>query len=235
MTSLILVLALSQPLLAQSTNGKGAVASISDQNRIDAIDQSVQALQSGKPHFTSTPTFSCLAFGDGTSQCTAAAVLNSTQTFTAPQVFSSTLTVTYLNEQWQNNSPGNNASTGVRCKIFQTTVISSGTAITYTSDATNGDKWTINQDGLYSIHLLAYANATDEMGISQNNQSCTTGIDSLANANVLCRNGTAIISGSDLVDCSFTGWLRAGNILHVHQGGATSISGSGNFVITRIY
>lgn len=74
MTSLILVLALFQPCFGQESSKAPIITapSISDQNRIDAIDQSFQGLQSGKPHFTSTPTFSAITFGDGTTQTTAA-------------------------------------------------------------------------------------------------------------------------------------------------------------------
>ncbi len=54
----------------QSANGSGIGASVSDQNRIDAIDTSLQSLLSGRPTITGIPTFQSSVtasafFGDG--------------------------------------------------------------------------------------------------------------------------------------------------------------------------
>jgi len=68
------ILSLSMPAWSQTqtTQPTSNATSSTDQNSLDYLQNSVSALQSGKPHFTSTPTFTSVCFGDGTCQTTAA-------------------------------------------------------------------------------------------------------------------------------------------------------------------
>lgn len=88
-------LSLSMPVWSQTqtTQPTSNATSSTDQNSLDYLQNSVSALQSGKPHFTSTPTFTAIAFGDGTTQTTAASV--STAASSAWSVSQSSFSVNY--------------------------------------------------------------------------------------------------------------------------------------------
>ena len=60
-----------------------------------------------------------------------------------------------------------NGSTGNRLKVFSNSNVQ-GTDITYTSDAINGDTFTINETGVYAISYTANASAGDVFTISLN-------------------------------------------------------------------
>lgn len=172
----------------------------------------------------------------GLPPCTNCVLNNSTQTINGNTIVTSTLTVagslvvSGIDEQWQTGSAGN-GSTGIRCKVFSTTLISSGTNISYTSDGVNGDSWTINKSGVYAISFHGVAGSPDNFAISHNNASCSTGASSLSESNTLCYVGP----NSNMGSCSFVGWLVNGDILKAHQSGTTGISGASSFLVHRIY
>lgn len=57
-----------------------------------------------------------------------------------------------------------------------------GSGITYTADLVNGDTFTVNQPGVYSITATDSSTTTMNLGITVNSASPTTGIDSLTYA-----------------------------------------------------
>lgn len=86
MIHLLLLVAL--PLFAQTTTGTGTSTygptSLSDQNRIDAIDTTIQALISGKQTITGIPQYlNGFCFADGTCQTTSPGTFGSTVSINA--------------------------------------------------------------------------------------------------------------------------------------------------------
>jgi hypothetical protein len=74
---------------------------------------------------------------------------------------------------------GQNSSTVTRSYIFVRESV--GTGITYTSDTTNGDFFTINSPGLYAIDVADTASTTMAIGVTLNANN-TTAIQSLTYA-----------------------------------------------------
>lgn len=125
-----------------------------------------------------------------------------------------------------------NGSSGNRVKVYTGVRINTGSDILYTSDSVNGDTFTINTDGLYSISYSASASLGDNFAISIN-ASPTTLATSLPSANVLAR--CTIFGANAAVNCSWTGNLNATDIIRAHQDGTTSgNTGLNTFTITRI-
>lgn len=124
----------------------------------------------------------------------------------------------YLRSEVVVDTSSANGSTGVRVKCFTNTQINIGSDITYTSDATNGDYFTINRDGLYSISFTGAATGLDAIGISLNGAS-TTGLTSLA---VGARIAFTIVTATYFSNASATRFLKAGDVIRPHQDGSTS-------------
>ena len=119
------------------------------------------------------------------------------------------------------DTPTGHGSTGTKIRKFtsgNTTTV--GSAITYTSDATNGDKFTINEDGIYAIGFSdANSGGTGQLGISLNAPSLTTNIYSVAQGIQLCftEAGTGLVG-----QCNVTKRLVAGDIIRAHTSGVNN-------------
>jgi len=131
-------------------------------------------------------------------------------------------------------SPGH-GSTATRIRRF--TTIQKNTAqgaISYTSDATNGDSFTILQAGLYAITFQHESSDSDrEFGISINQASLTTNVTGLTAAELLVTSsGTAARRSS----ASVTRWLEAGDIIRAATDGGAAVTGTDDnrFSVTRI-
>lgn len=109
----------------------------------------------------------------------------------------------------------------------------SGTAITYTSSSTNGDSFTINETGVYSITSIFISDSGTISGISRNSTQLTTdiysitGSDALAYADESAGFTTAVV---------WTGILKSGDIIRVHDRGAAISSNQdrARFTITKV-
>jgi hypothetical protein len=84
-------------------------------------------------------------------------------------------------------------SSGNKIRRFTTTVINTGTAITYADSSSDGASFTINEDGIYAI---VYADTTNSaggfFGVTVNQPTLTTAIYSVPAANAI--GWTSIIS-----------------------------------------
>ena len=141
---------------------------------------------------------------------------------------------TGIRSQIKVNGSSGNGSTGNRVKIFTDLEYSNGSDITYTKHLTgvDGDKFTINTDGLYSISYSASADDGDYFAISVD-ASQTTASTSLAADKVLARCFQS--GGSTITNCSWTGELNAGQVIRAHQDGTTPGNDALNtFTITKI-
>lgn len=79
------------------------------------------------------------------------------------------------------HTPSGHGSSGTTTRKFSVTQTSLGGAITYTQDATNGDYFTINQAGHYTINYSdRKSSGTSPGGISLNSSSTSTAFNSLA-------------------------------------------------------
>ena len=90
-----------------------------------------------------------------------------------------------------------------------TQLINTGSDITYTASSTNGDSYTINTAGVYSIHLNdGYASGACQIGISLNSAQLTTNIASITAANRVAY-GQGPATGVD--GSTSTTWILAVN------------------------
>lgn len=139
-----LLLALALPVMAQQATPSQSATSSADSTRVDAIDIAVQSLQSGKPHFTSTPTFTSVCFGDGTCQTTAATA-NSGNFTSDVNVTQSTFTFstgTYVTYGTPGTNPLNTGD-GVVWALWNNTLTQSSgcVVVIYMSDDTPTAHW----------------------------------------------------------------------------------------------
>lgn len=111
-------------------------------------------------------------------------------------------------------------STGVYIRTFSTVDVNTGSGITYTSDSVNGDYFTVNISGVYSITYSDGYGYADYFGISVDS-STTTPVTSLTTAQRLC---FVTVLNSDS-DCQSTYYLVAGDKVRAHWtvGGSTGI------------
>ena len=131
-------------------------------------------------------------------------------------------------------SPGH-GSTATRIRRF--TTIQKNTAqgaISYTSDATNGDSFTILQAGLYAITFQHESSDSNrEFGISINQASLTTNVTGLTAAELLVTSSGIAARRSS---ASVTRWLEAGDIIRAATDGGATVTGTDDnrFSVTRI-
>lgn len=108
-----------------------------------------------------------------------------------------------------------------------------GTSITYAGSSVNGDSFTINQTGLYSMSFSDNA-VGDIFGFSKNSSQLTTDIQSITAANALIY--ADITASGATANVSWTGILNAGDVIRPHDrtGQTDSIPGRCRFVITQV-
>lgn len=127
-------------------------------------------------------------------------------------------------------------SSGTKIRRFTTTAASAGSDITYTQDATNGDYFTINVAGVYTIHYMDTSAGNENFGISLNGGAVTTtNIDGLV---ATVRLAAATTSGAGFrTQCSATAILAAGDTIRAHTGGNVTGANAANcmFDITQVY
>jgi hypothetical protein len=127
-------------------------------------------------------------------------------------------TATTLDHSVLTHSPTGYGSTDNRIRIYSSAT-TRGTSITYATSATDGDTFTINDTGLYTISMMEFgtvANAT--FGIS-NNGLGNADITSLANSNEQLAI-TFMPTASYPCSISVTVRLVAGDVIRAHVDGA---------------
>jgi len=130
-------------------------------------------------------------------------------------------------------------STGIRVRNFLTQEAIVGSDIIYNSDGINGDTFTVNADGIYS---MSYWDArttagTDYFGISLNaNADTIVAFTSLSpTCKILVGEGSDVGMGIGN-SCSVTVRLSAGDVIRAHTNGQVNATGAYHcgFVITQI-
>jgi hypothetical protein len=96
-------------------------------------------------------------------------------------------------------------STGDKIRRFTTTVINTGTAITYADSATDGASFTINEDGIYAVVYADTGSVGAYYGITVNQPDLTINVFSVPNANTI---GFILISSTAASSTSFSTVFR---------------------------
>lgn len=108
-----------------------------------------------------------------------------------------------------------------------------GTAITYINSAVNGDSFTINEPGIYSISYVdRETGGGAAFGISRNSSQLTTSIVSINAADRLA--STLAQSGAEDQTVSWTGYLAAGDVIRAHTDGNTDDLTTNQITIVKI-
>ncbi len=126
-------------------------------------------------------------------------------------------------------------STNTKIRKYTTVIESGGTDITYTSDATNGDKWVINTTGIYAMAAMDGASGgAVSIGISRNSNQLTTDIDNtgLTQAHRLNYASTAAAGFGTCV--SWVGACAANDVIRAHDQGTCNFTALAYFSIARV-
>lgn len=131
-------------------------------------------------------------------------------------------------QAYTGNGHGSNSNNRIRRFSNSTT---SGTAITYADNATDGATFTINENGIYSITYFDTTSVAGYIGVSRNAASLTTAIQGLSTASEkLVLTYTA---GTNLVtSVSTTIRLAIGDIIRAQTEGTAN--GGGTSCVFRI-
>lgn len=135
-------------------------------------------------------------------------------------------------EIWVDSATGGSihGSTNTCILRFANVTKTSGSAITLTQSATNGDSFAVNEDGIYSVTASQnVSSGTSDVGISLNSSQLTTNVSSITAATRLAgvEASAGIISAA-----SWTGVLKAGDVVRAHDNGLST--GTANWVYFKI-
>lgn len=130
------------------------------------------------------------------------------------------------------NTGAGHGSTGTKIRCFSNST-TTGSNITYASDATNGDTFTINADGIYTITYCDYRNGGVAVhGITYNASSLTTNVTSIAKPNLV---GAVYSESSDTSCITETLPLSNGDILRAQDlGDNNCVDNTCQFRVTQI-
>lgn len=125
-------------------------------------------------------------------------------------------------------------SVGTKIRTYSSTVLNTGTDISYTSDATNGDYFTINTPGTYSVTVMDSNGGVQTIGASKNSNQLSTNLASITNTHRLIICGTN--AGSVPSTCTVVSNLVAGDKIRMHDEGSADGAADNNssFRITRV-
>ncbi len=125
-------------------------------------------------------------------------------------------------------------SAGIFARRFLNVDVATGSDITYTQDATNGDSFSINTTGIYAISYTDFSWPGDTFSISLNSDPATE-ITGLQPGNRLCSSS---MDPGHLQNCSVTLKLDAGDVIRAHRSagaiGASDTSPFVRFIIVKI-
>ncbi len=131
---------------------------------------------------------------------------------------------------------GQNGYGSTNTKIMRWTTIGRnvGTAITPTQSGTNGDSFTINEDGDYIMNLHLQFTGANQMGVSLNSTQLTTNVFSITAANRLASVNCPSANVAGCVGVCY--YLTAGDVIRVHtDGSAVGVNTSvDSFFISKV-
>jgi len=132
------------------------------------------------------------------------------------------------------DTPTTHGTTGTKIRRW-TNVSSVGSAITYTASAVNGDSFTINEDGLYSmVWYDNYSGGGPIFGFSVNSNQLSTNYASITAAHRTIAARVAF-SGSDGAATLPTWKLVVGDVVRCHDDGTfDSTNALHKFIISKI-
>ena len=113
------------------------------------------------------------------------------------------------------NGYGSTPNTKIR--RFSTSVVNTGTGVTYADSATLGASFTINEAGIYAIHYADCFSAASGMGLSLNSSQLTTGIQSITTADRLIMTSTSGSSAANVVSVTLA--LSINDVIRPHTAG----------------
>lgn len=123
-------------------------------------------------------------------------------------------------------------STNTKIVRFASTVVNTGSAITYADSATLGASFTINEVGLYTATYWESFDTDGGFGISLNSSQLTTAISSITISDIAVIGRTvAIGKGTSVTVCLS---LRPGDVLRPHTNGDGHSGSLQGFVITKV-
>ena len=138
------------------------------------------------------------------------------------------------------NTSNGRGSGSTKIRRFTNITSSQGSAITYTTSADTsvlGSVFTINEAGIYAIHLCDVFDAGGLTGITLNSSQLTTAISS-AGLTIATRLSIAQTAAANApVACSWTGILNAGDVIRAHCDGNNDSAQNyrANFTITQCF
>ena len=135
-----------------------------------------------------------------------------------------------ISEVWVTAASGF-GSTNTKIRRFGTATVNTGSAITYTSSATLGDSFLVNESGIYAVtYTDLYGAGSTSMGISLNSSSLSTSIDVIAVPFQLAYLTTVAGAAGTI---TWIGRLNTGDIVRAHSDGAAN-NAVGKFRIVQV-
>ncbi len=117
------------------------------------------------------------------------------------------------------NTGNGYGSTNNKIRRFSTTVVNTGTGVTYADSATLGASFTITEAGIYAIHYADCFSTGSGFGLSLNSSQLTTSIASITTSDRLILGSTSGTSAAAVA--SITLALSVGDIVRPHTAGDT--------------
>lgn len=109
-----------------------------------------------------------------------------------------------------------------------------GTDITYATSSNDGASFTINTDGVYSVHIEDFNTGTGAVaGASLNSTQLTTGISSNSVPNILIYGNSGTATGAQITG-SVTFNASAGDVIRPHDEGTNSGAALAMIRVTRV-
>ena len=131
------------------------------------------------------------------------------------------------------NTANGYGSTNTKIRRFTNVLENQGVDITYADSATLGGSFTINTNGVYSIHFAEAPNAAGDFGVSLNSTQLTTSIYSITLADKIAA-ATSAVNGY-LTVCSVTVYIAATGVVRAHTDGGAATGGRASlFTIARV-
>lgn len=130
-------------------------------------------------------------------------------------------------------TPNGFGSTNTAIRIFTNVIDNIGTAITRATSAADGDSYTINEDGVYSVSYTdRRSSATSFFGISKNSNQLTTAFESITSAHKLIGTdaGASVFANTG---CSV--FLSRGDVIRPHGNlNQDAADANARFIITQV-
>jgi hypothetical protein len=131
------------------------------------------------------------------------------------------------------NTANGAGSINTKIRRFTNVLENQGVDITYADSATLGGSFTINTNGVYSIHFAEAPNVEGDFGVSLNSTQLTTSIYSINLADKIAAATSA--SAGYLTVCSVTVYIAATGVVRAHtDGGAATGNRPSLFTIARV-